>query len=138
MSARSSRTATEPTDTSETQTADDGAVDHWRHDEEKTPPAPAPTAGTAPRDPNIVKWDEKDPENPRNWPTVKKALITVQLGMLAMAASLGSSIISPASDELAAEFGLSPVASVLTVSLFVLGFAIGPMLWAPSLLRDPE
>lgn len=48
------------------------------------------------RDPNLVTFSEGDPENPRNWSTKYKSWITFQLGMLALSASLGSSIIAPA------------------------------------------
>ena len=70
-------------------------------------------------DPNLVKWDADDPENPRNWSVTYKCWITFQLGMLAFAASLGSSIISPAGDVIAAYLGVSSEVSVLSVSLYV-------------------
>jgi MFS family permease len=79
----------------------------------------------------IVKWDENDPENPFNFPDSKKWFITFQLGLLALAASLGSSITSPANGAIAKYVGVSQEASVLTVSLYVLGFALGPSIWAP-------
>ena len=70
-------------------------------------------------DPNLVKWDADDPENPRNWSVTYKCWITFQLGMLALAASLGSSITSPAGDAIAAYLGVSSEVSVLSVSLYV-------------------
>jgi multidrug resistance protein len=51
--------------------------------------------------------------------------------MLALAASLGSSIIAPAEEAIAAYTGVSVEVSVLSISLYVLGFAFGPCLWAP-------
>jgi len=82
-------------------------------------------------DPFLVKWDEGEQANPQNWSTKYKAWITFQLGMLALAASLGSSIISPAEETIAAYTGVSTEAAVLCVSLYILGFAFGPLLWAP-------
>lgn len=79
----------------------------------------------------LVQWDENDPANPRNWHPWYKAFITFQLGVLAFAGSLGSSIISPAEEVIAEEFGVSMEVMVLCVSLYVLGFALGPSLWAP-------
>lgn len=74
----------------------------------------------------IVKWEENDPENPFNFPDRKKWFITLQLGLLALAASLGSSITASANPSIAAYTGVSEEVSVLTVSLYVLGFCVGP------------
>ena len=51
--------------------------------------------------------------------------------MLALAASLGSSIICPAEPAIAAYLGLSEEVTVLVISLYVLGFAVGPIFWGP-------
>ena len=79
----------------------------------------------------MVDWEENDPENPKNWSTGYKSWLTFQLGMLALAASLGSSIISPAEDAISSTFGVSHEATVLCISFYILGFAFGPLLWAP-------
>ena len=81
---------------------------------------PEPEDGTqSSEDPYLVKWDVNDPENPRNWSVTYKFWVTFQLGMLALAASLGSSIISPTGDAIAAYLGVSSEVSVLSVSLYV-------------------
>jgi MFS family permease len=82
-------------------------------------------------DPYLVKYEENDKENPRNWPQVYRAWITLQLGMLAFTASLGSSIISPANATIATYVDVSTEIMIFSVSLYLLGFAFGPMLWAP-------
>jgi MFS family permease len=79
----------------------------------------------------LVDWDEDDQANPRNWTTKRKSWITFQLSMLALAASLGSSIIAPAEDAISVYTGVSHEVSVLSISLYVLGFAFGPLCWAP-------
>ncbi|KAK5112252.1 hypothetical protein LTR62_004413 [Meristemomyces frigidus] len=89
----------------------------------------APTAGE--KEAFKVKFDGDDKTNPRNWSTMYKAFITWQLGMLALAASLGSSIIAPAEPTIATYTGVSQETMVLAVSLYVLGFAFGPLLWGP-------
>ncbi|TVY27514.1 putative transporter [Lachnellula hyalina] len=87
---------------------------------------------TQERDSNIVGWEgDADQENPRNWSPAYKSWITVQLGFLALAASLGSSIISPAGNVVAEYMGVSSEVSVLSISLYILGFAFGPLCWAP-------
>jgi MFS family permease len=79
----------------------------------------------------LVDWDENDQANPRNWSNGYKSWITFQLGMLALAASLGSSIIAPAENAISAYTGVSHEVAVLSISLYVLGFAFGPLCWAP-------
>lgn len=88
--------------------------------EASTPPAgdeanPSPTPT-----PILVKWDENEAANPFNWPTPYKAWITFQLGMLAMAASVGSSIMAPTEPTLQKVFGISHEVSVLSISLYML------------------
>ena len=79
----------------------------------------------------MVDWESNDKANPLNWSTPYKSWITFQLGMLALAASLGSSIISPAEDAIMAYTHISSEVAVLPVSFYILGFAFGPLLWAP-------
>ena len=43
----------------------------------------------------------------------------------------GSSIYTPAIPDVAEIFGVSEVAAVLGLTLFVLGYGLGPMLWSP-------
>ena len=83
------------------------------------------------KDSYLVDWEPNDKANPRNWSTSYKSFITFQLGMLALSASLGSSIISPAEDAIMAYTHISAEVAVLPISLYILGFAFGPLLWAP-------
>lgn len=53
------------------------------------------------------------------------------LGYTTMTAAFGSSIFSAATPVVAREYGVSSEVAVLGVSLYVLGFATGPTLWAP-------
>jgi predicted MFS family arabinose efflux permease len=101
-------------------------------DEENPPPPSTVEKENAPEgDPFLAKWAPNDPENPYNWTTKKKSWITFQLGMLAFAASLGSSIIAPAEPAINLYTGVSEEVSVLTISLYIVGFIFGPLLWAP-------
>lgn len=86
-------------------------------DEERTPVAKEEDRG---KDPYLVDWDgEKDKANPLNWSTGRKIWITFQLGMLALAGSLGSSIISPANETIAEYVGVSNEVGILSVSLYM-------------------
>ncbi|KAJ6104524.1 hypothetical protein N7523_010844 [Penicillium sp. IBT 18751x] len=96
-----------------------------------------PTRNEQEKEPNeldpafLVKWDLDDPLNPQNWPVRYKWWVTFQLGMLALAGSLGSSIMTPADSIIAKYVGVSSEVSVLDVSLYLLGFVCGPIIWAP-------
>jgi len=102
-----------------------------QHDLEKGQEEQPAAEDVESRDAFLVKFEDGDPANPRNWTNLRKGLLTFLLGMLALAGSLGSSIIAPAQQVLAAEFNVSEQVVVLTVSLYVLGFALGPSCWAP-------
>lgn len=68
----------------------------------------------------LVDWNgANDPGNPLNWSTSYKSWITFLMGMLALSASLGSSIISPAANIIAAYIGVEREVSVLSVSLYM-------------------
>lgn len=69
----------------------------------------------------IVDWDgPDDPDNPMNWPTRKKWMITISLGMLTWVVTFASSIFSTAARPAANEFGVSTEVMTLGTSLFVL------------------
>ncbi|RFU23826.1 hypothetical protein B7463_g12514, partial [Scytalidium lignicola] len=80
-----------------------------------------------------VDWDgPNDPGNPRNFSTPKKVFITANLAVLVSIVTFASSVLSPATASLAKEFAISKEVSILVTSLFVLGFAWGPMLFGPA------
>jgi multidrug resistance protein len=93
----------------------------------------AADAFDAPDDPNIVWWDgPDDPYNPYNWPTWHKALNCVLISALTFITPLASSIFAPGVPELMAEFRSdSNELAAFVVSVYVLGFAFGPLLIAP-------
>ncbi|ENI07417.1 hypothetical protein COCC4DRAFT_131826 [Bipolaris maydis ATCC 48331] len=87
-------------------------------------------AGTT-EDPYIVEWIENDPRNPMEWSSVHKWILTVCMGFATLSISLASSAYSGGIEEIRAEFRVSGEVATLGLSLFVLGFACGPLLWAP-------
>ncbi|KAL6858265.1 hypothetical protein ACO1O0_005725 [Amphichorda felina] len=84
-------------------------------------------------DPNIVWWDgENDPENPYNWPTWMKFTNCACISALTFVTPLASSIFAPGVPDLMVDFGeSSQEMASFVVSVYVLGFAFGPMLIAP-------
>ena len=85
---------------------------------------PLPEESTSPAEdeatPILVKWDENEPANPFNWSTKYRAFITLQLGLIAMAASVGSSIMAPTEPTLQRVFHVGHEVSVLCISLYML------------------
>ncbi|KAK3657810.1 hypothetical protein LTR56_002189 [Elasticomyces elasticus] len=77
-------------------------------------------------------WDgPDDPDNPMNWTLRKRALHIAPIAFLSFACTAGSSMITPATPEIGAYFGVSRTAAILALSLFVLGLGLGPTLAAP-------
>lgn len=87
----------------------------------------------ASEDANIVSWDgEADPDNPMNWPSWRRWVLINLVGLITLMAGLSSSMFAPGVPALMAEFHSdnSTLASFV-VTVFVLGFATGPLLFAP-------
>jgi len=82
-------------------------------------------------DPYVVNWIDHDPRNPMEYSAVKKWSLTMLVAIATLAVAFVSSAYSGGAEEVIAEFGCSQEIYTLGVSLFVLGFAIGPLLWAP-------
>ncbi|KAJ5125037.1 uncharacterized protein N7515_008862 [Penicillium bovifimosum] len=72
-----------------------------------------------------------DQGKPQNFPAWRKWLITVVLGLMTICVTFASSVFSTASRPTARKFGVSEEVMVLAVSLFVLGFAFGPIIFGP-------
>ncbi|KAK4244059.1 major facilitator superfamily domain-containing protein [Corynascus novoguineensis] len=79
----------------------------------------------------IVEFAPGDPTNPMNFPAAKKWFITSIVTISILAITLTSSAYSSSAAQVMAEFDCSAEVFALGVSLFVLGFAVGPALWAP-------
>lgn len=87
-------------------------------------------AGTD-EDPYIVDWIDDDPRNPMNFPQWVKWSLTQLVAIATLAVAFVSSAFSGGVKQIGAEFGASNELITLGISLFVLGFAIGPLMWAP-------
>ncbi|KAI1119978.1 putative MFS multidrug transporter [Nemania abortiva] len=84
-------------------------------------------------DPNIVDWDSPDdPSNPLNFSTSFKVTNVGIISALTFVTPLASSMFAPGVPMLLEEFNSSnAVLADFVVSVYVLGFAIGPLLLAP-------
>jgi DHA1 family multidrug resistance protein-like MFS transporter len=72
-----------------------------------------------------------DPYRPMNWPTKKKILTTLMYGFTTMSATWASSAYSAGTRQIAAEFHVGNQVAVLGTTIFLFGFGLGPLLWAP-------
>ncbi|KIW06665.1 uncharacterized protein PV09_02371 [Verruconis gallopava] len=113
-----------------------GKLSHWRIliDQSITTPEIEshvyPGSGTV-EDPYRIDWLPNDPRNPMQFPTWYKWMITLSMAGAVLAVSLCSSAFSSGFTSLLRDFGTSQEVATLSLSLFVLGFAIGPLFWAP-------
>jgi DHA1 family multidrug resistance protein-like MFS transporter len=74
---------------------------------------------------------EDDPYRPMNWPTKKKVTTTLMYGLTTMSATWASSAYSAGTEQIAKEFHVGNQVAVLGTTLFLFGFGLGPLLWAP-------
>lgn len=82
-------------------------------------------------DPFLVCFDEGDSANPKNWSFAKKWYLTLAGGLLVLNATFSSSAPSALVPTFMGEFGISQEVGTLTVSLFVCGYCVGPLVWGP-------
>ncbi|KAK9426587.1 putative Major facilitator superfamily (MFS) profile domain-containing protein [Seiridium unicorne] len=82
-------------------------------------------------DPYRISWIPHDPRNPMGFSTATKWFITLMVALSTLAVALVSSAYTGGLKQIILEFGISQELATLGVSLFVVGFAVGPLLWAP-------
>ncbi|OCF33943.1 hypothetical protein I316_04289 [Kwoniella heveanensis BCC8398] len=76
----------------------------------------------------LVDWNgPNDQDNPRNWSLVKKSSVTTSIMILTITVYIGSAIWTPGIEAGAEFFGVSTTASSLGISMFVVGYGIGPL-----------
>ncbi|KIW13421.1 hypothetical protein PV08_08609 [Exophiala spinifera] len=91
---------------------------------------PYPGSGTE-EDPYIVSYIPNDVGNPYNWTSSRRWTISWIAATEMLASAFASSAFSGTLRELIFDFGASTELITAGISLFVLGFATGPLLWAP-------
>ncbi|OCH89033.1 MFS general substrate transporter [Obba rivulosa] len=72
-----------------------------------------------------------DPDNPQTWSRLYRWYLTAISGVLALNATFASSAPSGIFPSLQERFTLSDEVATLTISLFVAGYCVGPLLWGP-------
>ncbi|KAF8315819.1 MFS general substrate transporter [Clavulina sp. PMI_390] len=80
-----------------------------------------------------VSWDgPDDPSNPQNWPTWQRWYHVVWATMLSIMGSIASSSPTGIFRDLEKAFTFSSEIGTLLISVFLIGFTVGPMVWAPA------
>lgn len=80
----------------------------------------------------LVDWYmTDDPANPQNWSTGKKIWITVLICVYTFVVYTGSAIYTSSELELMDVFGINATDASLPLSLYVLAYGIGPLIFAP-------
>ncbi|THY38859.1 MFS general substrate transporter [Aureobasidium pullulans] len=83
-------------------------------------------------DPNIVLWDsDDDPARPMNWPMWRKVCFSTTASCFVIATSMSASIFGPATRITAQQYGVSHEVMNLGITLHILGFAAGPLIFGP-------
>jgi len=70
-------------------------------------------------------------DSPFDLPAWRKWIITVLLASMTMTVTFGSSVWSATIAVTSKQFDVNETVLILGVSLYVLGFALGPILWGP-------
>ncbi|CAI7645983.1 unnamed protein product [Penicillium manginii] len=82
-------------------------------------------------DPFIVFWLTDDPQNPFAFTETSKWIITIIVSLATLAVSLISSAYAGGLNEIINSLHTSQELAFLGISVFVVGFAVGPLFWAP-------
>jgi MFS transporter, DHA1 family, multidrug resistance protein len=80
----------------------------------------------------IVDFEGPDDEyRPINWATKKKVVTTMLYGLVTMSATWASSAYSAGTLQISQQFNVGTQTATLGTTLFLFGFGLGPLLWAP-------
>ncbi|KAJ2981319.1 hypothetical protein NQ176_g2098 [Zarea fungicola] len=79
----------------------------------------------------LVTFLPGDAENPKNWSKVYKWWCTMVVAFTCFVVAFASSIITADLIDVEDEFGKSEEVVLLSVTVFVIGFGVGPMVFAP-------
>ncbi|KIJ47984.1 hypothetical protein M422DRAFT_163189 [Sphaerobolus stellatus SS14] len=96
-----------------------------------TVPVQAVLAESEKEDQFLVTFGPDDPENPKNWGRAYRWLLYRARELMSRLRTLASSSPVGITQPIEEKFRISDEVSILVVSLFVLGYSFGPILWGP-------
>ncbi|KUI68182.1 hypothetical protein VM1G_04063 [Cytospora mali] len=83
-------------------------------------------------DPNLVTFDEHDPGNPKTWKYGRKWAAVFVVSTFTLISPVSSTMTAPALNYIAADLNITTeIEKQLSLSIFVLAYAIGPLLLGP-------
>ncbi|KAK5118445.1 hypothetical protein LTR62_002959 [Meristemomyces frigidus] len=82
-------------------------------------------------DPYVVDWIPNDPLKGFNYSPGLKWVIVMICAFSTLATSMSATLFAGAIPQLMSYFEIAEEVATLTVCLFVLGFALGPVVWGP-------
>lgn len=81
--------------------------------------------------PEFITFTINDPEHPHNWSRAYRWYITLVASALVVCVAYGSSIVTGGLGLIEEKYNVSLEVAILTCSIMVCGFAVGPLLWSP-------
>lgn len=87
-------------------------------------------SGTA-ESPYVVEWLPDDPRNPMRFNNGLKWLWTMLVAFSTFTVAFTTSAYTATPNEILGEFGASHDIFSLGLAVFILGLAVGPLVWAP-------
>jgi MFS transporter, DHA1 family, multidrug resistance protein len=80
----------------------------------------------------LVDWyTTDDSANPQNWSLGKKWVVMTQMCLYTMGVYGASSMYVAGEQEVMERFHVGPTAASLGLAIYVIGYGVGPLLWAP-------
>jgi len=79
----------------------------------------------------LVTFKEHDMDNPKNWSKPFKWWCTMTVAITCFSVAFNSAVVTSDMIGVSQTFHVSQEVSFLTISLFVMGFGVGPMVFAP-------
>jgi hypothetical protein len=89
-----------------------------------------PGEGTS-TDPYVIDYLPNDAQDPMNMSMPRKIAITFLQAMSAMIVTFSSSAYASGIADVMTDYHVSEEVATLGLSMFVLGFALGPLIWGP-------
>ncbi|KAI6829209.1 MFS general substrate transporter [Hortaea werneckii] len=104
----------------------------WPSDGHESSDIEAPKPEDDSCSPFLIDWyGDDDPENPRNWSRARKGFVSFQICIYTLAVYMGSAIYTPSATGVMQRFNVSAEVASLGLSLYVLAYGIGPLIFSP-------
>lgn len=83
-------------------------------------------------EPYLITFVDNDPSDPRQFPPWLAWTLCLAAGYVTFSVAFNSSAYASGVQEISRDLGGSPELVTLGLSLFLIGFVLGPFVWAPT------